>query len=110
MANSFSNKSLVTFSLAVLVHGTIVLYLVLRIWGCNPLYGKNQHSVNFVVWDFEEICNQVVISCFLLPVLHLKVVIILFGSKQNSTFQCDPGWVRTDMAGPKAAKSPDEGL
>ena len=42
--------------------------------------------------------------------LHLKVVIILFGSKQNSTFQCDPGWVRTDMAGPKAAKSPDEGL
>ncbi|KAJ7370208.1 NADH-cytochrome b5 reductase [Desmophyllum pertusum] len=22
---------------------------------------------------------------------------------------CDPGWVRTDMAGPKATKSPDEG-
>ena len=23
--------------------------------------------------------------------------------------QCDPGWVRTDMAGPKATKSPKEG-
>ena len=23
--------------------------------------------------------------------------------------QCDPGWVRTDMAGPKATKSPEEG-
>lgn len=22
---------------------------------------------------------------------------------------CDPGWVRTDMAGPKATKSPEEG-
>lgn len=84
MANSFSNESLVTFSLAVLVHGTIVLYLVLRIWGCNPLYGKNQHSVNFVVWDFEEICNQVVISCcFLLPVLSGQINVATVESCHN---------------------------
>ena len=84
MANSFSNESLVTFSLAVLVHGAIVLYLVLRIWGCNPLYGKNQHSVIFVVWDFEEICNQVVISCFLLPVPSGQVKGAV--SRQSSLF------------------------
>ena len=25
-------------------------------------------------------------------------------------FKCCPGWVRTDMAGPRATKTPDEGM
>ena len=62
----------------------LVVVVVVESGNVIPWYGKNQHSVIFLVWDFEEICNQVVISCcFLLPVLSGQINVATVESCHN---------------------------
>lgn len=58
------------------------------------LIGSTQHT-----HLSDQLQSQV---CVLMPGVSILFLQILLNA-------CCPGWVRTDMAGPKAPKSPEEG-